>query len=252
MSKMTDIAGEKFNSLTAIKYVGKNKHGQPMYEFICDCGKTIITRVSYVKIGHTKSCGCLKIKNTKIANTIHGQARNENTTREYVAWQEMKKRCTNKELKAYKDYGGRGISVCEKWLNSFEEFYKDMGSRPSKYHSLDRIDNNGNYEPNNCRWATKIEQASNCRSNHWIEYNNEKHTIAQWSRIFETKPNTIIDRVRKNIPLSGIIKKKILLNMLTGIYYFGVKDAAFSEGKDYYSFYYLLKMGKYNHKYTEV
>ena len=119
-------------------------------------------------------------------------------TDEYRAWQEMKKRCNNPNVKAYKYYGARGIKVCDRWLNSFENFYTDLGPKPSKDHSLDRKDSNGNYEPDNCRWATKIEQMNNTSLNRLVEYNGKTQTFAQWSRELNFDYDLVELRMRRN------------------------------------------------------
>lgn len=110
----------------------------------------------------------------------HGEARREKATPEYRAWQSMKARCGNKNRKFYENYGGRNIRVCKRWINSFETFLSDMGRKPEGT-SLDRIDNNGNYEPNNCRWASKKQQARNARSNRIIDFNGQNKSLAQWA-----------------------------------------------------------------------
>lgn len=152
--KFINLVNQKFGRLTAL-YVShscKNKHMH--WSCICECGTSIVVRGSCLTQGVTTSCGCYR---TDI-NTKHGMRR----TVEYSCWDNMKARCYNTKNTRYKDWGGRGIRVCDRWLESFAHFYEDMGDRP-KGKSIDRIDNDGNYEPTNCKWSTPQEQALNKR-----------------------------------------------------------------------------------------
>ena len=157
-----DITGLVFERLTVKGYVGSSK-GKSIWECICTCGN--ITRVSLDRLtsGNTRSCGCLKSENIVLDKTVHGHAKHGFSTPEYRSWQGMKYRCYNPKSKSYQDYGGRGIKVCEKWKNSFENFLKDVGLKPSKEYSLDRIDVNGDYTPENVKWSTNKEQVLNRR-----------------------------------------------------------------------------------------
>ncbi len=147
--------GDKFNFLTAIKFKHKNKNYQQYWIFRCDCGKEKIINISSVKMGKTKSCGCLHKK----ILTTHGMY----GTRTYTSWVAMKERCFNPNNKRYKDYGGRGITVCPRWLK-FENFFEDMGDRPQG-KTLDRKNNDKGYCKSNCRYATPTEQNNNKRNN---------------------------------------------------------------------------------------
>lgn len=150
----------------------------------CDCGTEKVMRVCEVYGGRTKSCGCWKRKRMGNLNLRHGEARVDGaaSTPEWRAWSAMISRCEATTWRDYANYGGRGIRVCDRWRGSFEAFIEDMGRRPSPGHSLDRIDVNGNYEPDNCRWATLEQQANNKRNSAFITAFGKTLTVAQWSR----------------------------------------------------------------------
>ncbi len=135
----------------------------------CDCGNLRMVQAGALREGTSTSCGCYSREAKSKTHTKHGCG--VQRTPEYLAWVNMKARCRRKTHPGYGRYGGRGIKVCERWLTSFNNFLADMGQRPSEQHSLDRINNNGDYEPGNCRWATIIEQQNNLRSNVPVEFN---------------------------------------------------------------------------------
>lgn len=164
-SKAHYLGGKRFGRLIALRsLVIKKKKSILHWECICDCGGSAIVSTDNLRRGNTTSCGCYKKEKTSERLLKHGDNRSNNKkTPEYRAWYSMKTRCYNSNIKRYADYGGRGIRVCERWLSSYENFLEDMGRKPSSQHSLDRIDNNLNYEPSNCRWATHSEQNNNKR-----------------------------------------------------------------------------------------
>jgi hypothetical protein len=160
MPKLIDITGYTYGRLIVLNR-GPNKNKRTSWKCVCSCG-TIITVLGLdLKSGSTKSCGCFRKETTSSTgkkNTVHGKSKSV----EFKTWDSMLQRCLNSNYHGYKYYGGRGITVCERWKNSFQNFLEDMGEKP-KGLSLDRINNNGNYEPNNCKWATHSEQMSNRR-----------------------------------------------------------------------------------------
>jgi hypothetical protein len=157
MPKFRDITGQRFGRLVAIKVVSKTRRAAPRIDTKwlcqCDCGQQHITGLTSLRTGSTSSCGCLAAEGN---NATHGAARNGKLTPEYMSWKGMRARCQYKKHKDYKSYGGRGITVCERW-SKFENFLADMGERPPGY-SIERIDVNGHYEPANCTWIPMSDQ----------------------------------------------------------------------------------------------
>lgn len=179
-SSVKDIVNIKFGRLTVIER-GPNqtrKCGQKFATWICkcDCGNTAVVAGYRLRNGSTKSCGCFR-------SEMMATHRKSNT-KLYSVWASMRKRCNSEKDDSYKHYGGRGIKVCDAWNNSFEEFYKwSMENGYKEGLSIDRIDVNGDYYPENCRWATWIEQANNTRKNKFLTFNGETYTMAEWARI---------------------------------------------------------------------
>ena len=175
-----DLTGQVFGRLTVLglKSRGGGYGATRLYwNCRCECGALTTCLTHALRSGGSKSCGCLNLDRVHERNKTHGKT----GSIEYSVWISMKGRCTNPRSDCYDRYGGRGIKVCDRWLNSFENFLADMGPRPSLAYSIDRIDNNGNYEPGNCRWATMKAQGSNKRSNRLLEHNGLAMTISQWT-----------------------------------------------------------------------
>jgi hypothetical protein len=158
--KPRDITGEKFNRLLVLKFSHRVKTRR-FFLCKCDCGSETIGRVDQIISGHKRSCGCV-LQEREPGNLKHGMNKSGNRAPEYGVWCKMLQRCNNPNDPKYPDYGGRGIKICKRWRN-FIHFFKDMGFRPSKNYSLGRINNDGNYQPKNCRWETAKQQANNRR-----------------------------------------------------------------------------------------
>ena len=176
--KQLNLTGKRFGKLVAIKTIEKNKNGEYLWQCKCDCGNEIIANVGNLKNGHTKSCGCLRVDRCKMNFTKHGLER----TRLYGIWSYMRLRCYDEKSISYHRYGGRGITICDEWKNDVKAFY-DWATANGYKDSLtiDRIDNDGNYCPENCRWATVKEQASNRRSNILVTHNGKTKTMKEWA-----------------------------------------------------------------------
>jgi hypothetical protein len=163
---MIDLTGKRFGRWSVLQCVaGERFHGQLLWRCRCECGAVRKIPGGRLRRGESKSCGCLADEVRVTANTKHGAAAGGKLTPEYRAWSNMIDRCERPGNKQYEDWGGRGITVCARWRASFADFLVDMGPKPTPQHSLDRMKVDGNYTPLNCRWATRIEQSRNKRTN---------------------------------------------------------------------------------------
>jgi hypothetical protein len=190
MPPLLDLTGRKFGKLTVLRRNGTKVVGKwaaPTWLVKCACGRRKTVLGPNLRSGHAETCGC--------SLRPHGRF----GTPEYRAWVSMIQRCENPKNQNYQRYGGRGISVCERWKGkgAFIRFFKDMGERPTPRHSLDRKDNNGNYEPGNCRWATKIEQSNNRRVSRVLTVGGVSATVSEWAAAIGVGKSTLKERLRR-------------------------------------------------------
>ena len=215
----SNLIGKKFGRLLVLEETDKRSSNQTViWKCKCDCGNIVYIDTSRLTSGNTKSCGCLSIESSKVPKTIkHGDCNvNSEFHRLYYIWKGMRSRCNNKKGQKYKDYGGRGISVCEEWNEyiNFKNWALSNGYRNNL--TIDRINVDGNYEPSNCRWSDSITQMNNMRTNTHIEYNNETYTIAELARKYNLKQGTLIKRLNLgwniddalNRPVRGVNKNE--------------------------------------------
>lgn len=185
------LIGQRFGLLKVVRVARKGRLRAWMCA--CDCGRESVVTTGALRSGNTKSCGCRKQQVLGESTTTHGLA----GTREYRIWRAMRTRCNNRKSKAYPRYGGRGIAVCARW-DTFANFLADMGPAPPGT-SLDRWpDNDGNYEPSNCRWATPKEQARNMRVNRMIEHEGETLCLAAWAERLGTTSDVLWKRLSRH------------------------------------------------------
>lgn len=189
MSRPADLIGQRFVRLVVMYRAENTTGGKAQWFCACDCGQSAVVSTDKLRRNNTRSCGCLKRElaaaNMRRLVFRHGLGR----TRSYGTWGNMMERCFDQRDGKYRDYGARGITVCERWRN-FENFYADMGERP-KGLTIERIANDGNYEPGNCRWATPKEQANNTRRNRRISFGGETLTLTEWSQRLGISPSTL-------------------------------------------------------------
>ncbi|WP_049041837.1 hypothetical protein [Clostridium sporogenes] len=201
MPKSIDLTGKKFERLTVLERAGISKNGHITWKCKCDCGNETIVDGSSLRGGNTKSCGCLAIEKSTERVVCLTATHKMSNTRIFRIWYGVKIRCEKPYSKNYDNYGGRGIKICDEWSDTekgFMNFYNwSMANGYNKRLSIDRIDVNGNYEPNNCRWITNKEQQRNKRNNHLITYNNKTKCLIEWASIYNILPETIQMRISR-------------------------------------------------------
>jgi hypothetical protein len=191
-NKSIDLTNHTYNRITVVS-LDHRKKNKLYWLCRCECGNNLIIDSSHLRSSHTKSCGCYKLETTILRTEKHRMCKSP----EYYSWGAIKNRCLNKKNPAYCNYGGRGITMFTDWIDSFESFFSYVGNRPSSKHSIDRIENNGNYEPGNVKWSTKKEQANNRRSSQFFIFMNESKTLSEWSETTGISYDVIRQRINK-------------------------------------------------------
>lgn len=199
MANSIDLTGQRFGRLIAVECTGSRWGEGRLWRCLCDCGTEVAVTAKSLRRGHTRSCGCLARDVAGARFYKHGASNGGGirlASPEYQTWQGMKDRCYNTNDAGFHNYGARGIAMCGRWRESFDDFLADMGPRPSCSHSVDRIDVNGNYEPSNCRWATTKQQSRNRRNNFIITAFGESMVAIDWQARTGVHRETIKSRIR--------------------------------------------------------
>lgn len=197
---MKDLSNQVIGRLTVLGAISQDKKGRLNWLCLCSCGNEIVVSSNNLRQGHTTSCGCYKMEQIKNANITHGMT--HHPLRQ--TWNSMIQRCTNLNNKRFSNYGGRGISVCNQWRHDFKAFHDYVSQLPhcgEKGYSLDRINNNGNYEPGNVRWATRSEQANNTTNTRLLTYDGKTQRVIAWAEEIGISSKALNARLRRNWPL---------------------------------------------------
>lgn len=194
MPNVCKLQGKRFGRLSVLERYGTDYNGRAMWRCLCDCGNYCVKTSQSLKRDRAPSCGCWAKEIEREVNTIHGF----NNTRLYTIFRGILKRCYVKTNKAYKNYGGRGITVCDEWLLDRSKFFQwAVSNGYNENLTIERIDNSRGYSPDNCKWITNTEQQSNKRSNHLVTYKGETHTVTEWERMLGMNHNTLLSRLSK-------------------------------------------------------
>jgi len=205
MPRKIDMVGAKIFKLRVLSQAGTDKRNEAIWRCICECGNEVMVLGNNLRRGGYKSCGCLNNERIGDLNRRHSMSK----TRIYKIWAGIRKRCNNPNMTSYADYGGRGIKVCEEW-GKFEDFYSDMAKGYEEHLTLDRIDANGDYTKENCKWSTMKDQARNKRNSVFIELDGSRKTVAEWEECSGTGRATITWRIKNG---------------------WGIRDAIYGRGK---------------------
>lgn len=192
-SHLQDFVGQSFGRLVVINYQGKSTYDDHLWLCRCICGNTRAVSMQSLKRGYSSSCGCLKKELISKRSKKHSMTK----TKIYKCWQNMKNRCLDPSNIGYKDYGGRGITICDRWLLSFENFYADMGLPPNADYSIERVDNDGPYTQDNCVWAPRLRQNRNSRHNRLVTINGITKCISEWAEETGIPANVVYARLHR-------------------------------------------------------
>lgn len=200
MARIKDLTGLTFSRLKVIDMEGLNKHFGAVWNCLCDCGKKVKVSANHLRMGTTVSCGCYSREQVAKRSTTHGLRH----TREYKSYRNMLNRCNNPKHRHFKNYGGRGIKVCDSWKECFENFIRDMGPHTDLDLTLERIDVNGDYCPENCKWVYSNEQYNNLRKTVYVVTEWGRISVAEASRKSGIPETTIRSKIKRGISDSGI------------------------------------------------
>lgn len=205
MNKPIDVSGHVFGKLTVIGRAINDPRPGWRWLCACECGNKVTVTGGNLVTDRTKSCGCLKGIRAGNLRRTHGRSK----TPEYAIWTTMIDRCENAQNKNYERYGGRGIRMCDSWRNDFTNFYNDIGPRPSPKHTVERINNDGPYSAENCKWATRREQGNNTARNRFVLFRGQTKSISQWGRELSIEPSTLRCRLNSGMSVEEALTKPL-------------------------------------------
>lgn len=199
-----EMIGKQFERLTVVGFHGKTSDRKLIWECVCSCGNHTTATGIALRTGQKRSCGCLRDESTAARFTKHGMRE----SREYSIWQNMKNRCSDPKNLKFAYYGGKGVSVCPEWSDSFENFFRDMGECPTDY-TIERMNNNRGYEPGNCVWASRKQQARNRRTNRFIEYQGRHITVSELAEGRTISPETLLSRIKSGWEMDRALNQPV-------------------------------------------
>lgn len=201
MRNLIDLTGQRFGRLVVLSRA-QNKGAATAWNCLCECGNHTIVRSDHLRSEHTESCGCYLDE----VRVTHGHTRGGKWSREYQAWLNARTRCYNPKFIQFGDWGGRGIKMCEKWKDDFSAFYRDMGPCPEG-RGLNRIDNDGDYRPGNCEWASNKDQNRNRRNSRYLECSGERKILTDWAAELGISPSNLSQKLKKGIRLESLVER---------------------------------------------